>query len=83
MSIIKTFHQFGRPGVYFRVLKEGRVKVGDQLEILKKSPTQIPFSVLIELENKKTLSLKTAAEVLKIPDLSARLRQKIEALVAK
>src|ERR671930_728359 len=36
MDMVRKFLVSGRPGIYFKVLKEGQVQVGDKIEIISK-----------------------------------------------
>lgn len=39
-SIMKTFNQSGRSGIYFRVLQEGLIDTGSEFKLLKQDKTQ-------------------------------------------
>jgi MOSC domain-containing protein YiiM len=34
MEVVRRFLVSGKPGIYFKVLKEGQVQVGDKIEII-------------------------------------------------
>ncbi|MEM9834462.1 MAG: 3-alpha domain-containing protein [Bacteroidota bacterium] len=47
--MVKHFLQRNQPGVYFSVLKEGLLKKGDSLTLLKKSDSQLTITDIIRL----------------------------------
>lgn len=40
-SILKQFMKLARPGVYFRVLQEGFINVGDELQLIDQAKTRL------------------------------------------
>ncbi len=52
-SVIKEFLDYGRPGTYVRVLKEGEVSKGDSLELLEKAPNSLTVSQYNILVNQR------------------------------
>lgn len=48
-KMIKHFLQRNQPGVYFSVVKEGSVKKGDLLTLLKKSDSQLTITDIVRL----------------------------------
>jgi MOSC domain-containing protein YiiM len=49
MDIVRRFLASGRPGVYFKVLKEGRVQVGDKIEIVGKDKNNVSVKDIVRL----------------------------------
>jgi MOSC domain-containing protein YiiM len=49
MDIITRFLASGRPGIYFRVLKEGEVQTGDRIEIIKKDKNNVTVKDIVRL----------------------------------
>ncbi|MEM6845948.1 MAG: 3-alpha domain-containing protein [Bacteroidota bacterium] len=47
--MVKHFLQRKQPGVYFSVLKEGLLKKGDSLTLLKKSDSQLTITDIVRL----------------------------------
>ena len=41
MNVVRRFLASGRPGIYFKVLKEGQVQVGDKIEIIRKDKNNV------------------------------------------
>lgn len=44
--LVKTFAQSGRFGTYFRVVKEGALAAGDEIELVRADPERIPVSAI-------------------------------------
>ena len=49
MEIIRRFLASGRPGIYFRVLKEGEVQVGDKIEIIRRDKNNVTVKDIVHL----------------------------------
>ena len=49
MDIIRRFLISGRPGIYFKVLKEGEVQTGDRIEITKKDKNNVTVKDIVRL----------------------------------
>jgi MOSC domain-containing protein YiiM len=49
MEIIKRFLSSGRPGIYFKVLKQGEVKTGDRIEIIEKDKNNVSVKDIVRL----------------------------------
>jgi MOSC domain-containing protein YiiM len=49
MEIIKRFLSSGRPGIYFKVLKEGEVKTDDKIEIIKRDKNNVTVKDIVRL----------------------------------
>ena len=49
MGVIKRFLASGRPGIYFRVLKEGLVRAGDKIEIVNKDKNNLSVKDIVRL----------------------------------
>lgn len=72
-----------RPGFYFRVLEEGRVQAGDQIEKIADGPEQLTVAqidALLYLPNKSPVLLERA---LRVPALSEGWQQSFRELLAK
>jgi ferredoxin-NADP reductase/MOSC domain-containing protein YiiM len=79
-SLLVAHH---RPGFYFRVLTEGRVRSGQDIERLAVGPEQVSVAdvdALLYLPHKSTQILQRAV---RIPALSAGWRMSFEAMAAK
>jgi MOSC domain-containing protein YiiM len=49
MEIIRRFLASGRPGIYFRVLKEGKVQRGDKMEIVRRDENNVTVKDIARL----------------------------------
>lgn len=49
MEIIRRFLSSSRPGIYFKVLKQGEVKTGDKIEIIEKDKNNVTVKDIVRL----------------------------------
>jgi MOSC domain-containing protein YiiM len=49
MEIIRRFLSSGRPGIYFKVLKQGEVKTDDKIEIIEKDKNNVTVKDIVRL----------------------------------
>ena len=49
MDILRMFHKSGRPGLYFRVLQEGEVGVGDAIELISSDKNNITVKDIVRM----------------------------------
>jgi MOSC domain-containing protein YiiM len=49
MDVIKRFLVSGRPGIYFKVSKEGEVETGDKIEIIKRDKNNATVKDIVRL----------------------------------
>jgi len=49
MEIIRMFLASCRPGIYFRVLKEGKVQRGDKMEIVRRDENNVTVKDIVRL----------------------------------
>lgn len=45
--IIETFYASGRHGVYFRVLVEGEISIGDEMTLVARDPDRVPLMEIV------------------------------------
>lgn len=64
MKVIDTFNQQHRPGVYFRVLKEGQIKAGDSLKLISSEKIKASISELYQFWKDKGVTTKERASEL-------------------
>ena len=48
-DVVRRFLASGRPGIYFKVLKEGQVQVGDKIEIIRKDKNNVTVKDIVHL----------------------------------
>ena len=86
MDVIRRFMASGRPGIYFKVLKEGEVKTGDQIENIKRDKNNITVRDIVSLYISRSQkdNIEMMRRAIKIRDLPEGWRyefqQKIEQL---
>ncbi len=80
-TIIKEFMRSGRPGVYFRVLKEGAIDVGDELKLVGREKALLSVRELFLLDATTQLDRARLQEILSIPTLMPSYRKKYEKLL--
>ena len=89
MDVIRRFMASGRPGIYFKVLKEGEVKTGDQIENIKRDENNVTVKDIVSLYTARIHrdNIETMRRAIKIKDLPEGWRyefeQKIEQLQHK
>jgi len=69
--IIKKFLQSRRTGFYFAVLKEGKVKAGDEIETIGRDPNNISIADIVRLyafEKDDLETLRRAAKLEALPE---------------
>jgi MOSC domain-containing protein YiiM len=49
MDVVRKFLVSGRPGIYFKVLKEGQVQLGDKIEIISKDENNVTVKDIVHL----------------------------------
>ncbi len=71
MDVIRRFMISGRPGIYFKVIKEGEVKTGDKIENIKRDENNIKVKDIVSLytgrSNKDNIEMMR--QIIRIRDL--------------
>jgi MOSC domain-containing protein YiiM len=49
MDVIRRFLASGRPGIYFKVLKEGEVQIGDKIEVIRRDKNNVTVKDIVRL----------------------------------
>lgn len=85
MDIPQQFIEQGETGVYFRVIEEGSIKAGDQLELVASEPSKIAvkslFRAYFDKDHSRAVEvLKTAVE---LPQLAEEWRAILPKRIAK
>lgn len=78
--VLKQFMTLGRPGVYYRVLKEGLISAGQSFKLVDRETVLVSVQELFEF-NKASAELTRVREFLKLKTLNAQWREKLEALL--
>lgn len=75
-QMVKQFTQFGYSGIYFRVIKEGYVSVGDSLELKSKGASELSvYDVFQMIYKKGNDDLREIARL--HPDLAEATKEKL------
>jgi MOSC domain-containing protein YiiM len=69
MDMIKRFLASGLTGVYFKVMKEGELEQGDEIELIKKDENSITVKDIVRLYTIDKDDIQTIKRVIKIKDL--------------
>ena len=69
MDVIKKFLASGRPGIYFKVSKEGEVSLGDSIMQVTKDPYGITISDIVRLYSIGKEDLQTMQRAVKVKAL--------------
>jgi MOSC domain-containing protein YiiM len=70
-DIIKRFMASGRSGIYFAVLKEGGIEVGDSIEVISRDPNGVTLSDVVRLfgnDRGNTQAIRRAINVTALPE---------------
>jgi MOSC domain-containing protein YiiM len=77
--VLKTFMRLGRPGIYFRVVKEGSVREGDVLTSKLRDPRGVSMMLTWDLKmNAASVTNEMLKRALLIPTLNEQIRAKVE-----
>ena len=73
MDVVRRFLASGRPGIYFKVLTEGRVQVGDNIKIIKKDKNNVTVKDIVHLYVNKDRAdnietMRRAMKIMALPD---------------
>jgi MOSC domain-containing protein YiiM len=82
VSILKQFNSYARMGVYFRVLQEGLLGVGDSLKLVGRDAVLCPIAKLFSLYLAPSLETEQVEELLKIKALPSGMRAEFEELLS-
>ena len=87
MDVIRRFMASGRPGIYFKVLKEGEVEASDKIKIIRKDENNVTVKDIVRLYVRDDEDIETMRRATKIESLPEGWRyefeQKIEQLERK
>jgi MOSC domain-containing protein YiiM len=78
MGILKTFMKSGRPGIYFRVLKEGKIQAGDELVRTEINPERVSVWEFFDLKARKYADPPLLKRLLRIKGLNEEWRAKFQ-----
>ncbi|MCB9108043.1 MAG: MOSC domain-containing protein [Anaerolineales bacterium] len=70
-DMVKRFLASRRTGVYFKVVREGQIQIGDELELLRRDGTEVTIADITRLfafEKDDLTTLQKAVQVKDLPD---------------
>jgi MOSC domain-containing protein YiiM len=65
MDVVRRFLASGRPGIYFKVLKEGQIQVGDKIEIISKDKNNVTVKDIVHLYITRVDNIETMRRAIK------------------
>jgi MOSC domain-containing protein YiiM len=68
-DILKRFLQSGRSGIYFAVLEEGEIKVGDEIEFVSRDENQVKVTDIVRLYSSEKENLNLLQRAIKVEAL--------------
>jgi MOSC domain-containing protein YiiM len=86
MDVIRKFMTSGRPGIYFKVLTEGEIKIDDKIKLIKRDKNNVTVKDIVTLyiTRNNIDNIETMRRATKIRDLPegwrSEFQQKIEQL---
>jgi MOSC domain-containing protein YiiM len=75
MKMVTRFFHSGRLGVYFRVMQEGDIRVGDAVECVTRVSPRFPLPDLLRLRYAPDVGDEELQRALSLPGLSAKWRR--------
>jgi len=69
MDIVRRFLASGRPGIYFKVLREGAVEAGDSIELLSKDKNHVTIKDIVRLYVKDNKDIETMQRAMRVDAL--------------
>jgi MOSC domain-containing protein YiiM len=77
-EIIDTFSASGRSGIYFSVVREGKLQAGDEMELVHRDPER--FSIADMLQLYSSPNRETVERALRVETMPPGLRQRLKNL---
>jgi MOSC domain-containing protein YiiM len=73
MDMIRRFLDSGRPGIYFKVLREGQIQVGDNIQIIRKDKNNVSVKDIVHLYVNRDRAeniemMRRATKILALPE---------------
>ena len=73
MDMIRRFLASGRPGIYFKVLGEGKIQVGDNINIIRKDKNKVSVKDIVHLYVNRDRAeniemMRRATKILALPE---------------
>lgn len=81
VNILKEFNKVNRPGVYFRVLKEGQIHTGDTFKLIDQENVKLSILEIYSFSQKPIEDESRIEDFLKIKSLTPQWRAKFESWI--
>jgi Uncharacterized protein conserved in bacteria len=78
IKVVKQFMEMNRPGVYFRVIKEGMIDIGDELKLVSQEKVLVSILELFELHDERFPDPERVREILKVKSLSQNWKEMLK-----
>jgi MOSC domain-containing protein YiiM len=76
-GILKDFMEINRPGVYFRVLQEGILSVGDEFKLTSQEKTKISIQELFDMLGQDEVDIGRIKQILGLKSLNPEWRTRL------
>jgi MOSC domain-containing protein YiiM len=83
LTLVKKFWESDRPGIYFKVLKEGKIKAGDQFKRIKESSSGITILEAYQILRKELKQKEKIDNLLHFEEIPLSLKKGILEIVHK
>lgn len=80
-GMVKIFTQQKRNGIYFKVVEEGTMQAGDEIELIETSPYKITIADVVNCYNSNGENQEQLKNILAIPHLPKPLKKDLEELI--
>ena len=77
-EIIDTFSASGRSGIYFSVVREGKLQAGDEMELVHRDPERFSIADMLQLYSRP--NRETVERALRVETMPPGLRQRLKNL---
>ena len=75
------FNESNRPGVYFRVLQEGVIEVGQEFKLAERERVKLSITELFQLSQGRVVEPEKVREYLDIKALGSYWREKFQRML--
>ncbi|HUO58500.1 MAG TPA: MOSC domain-containing protein [bacterium] len=80
-GIVQMFNESNRPGIYFRVLQEGVIEAGQELQLVGQERVKLSIAELFQLSRDRVTEPEKVREYLDIKTLGSHWRDKFQKML--
>jgi len=80
-DMINRFAEEKKAGIYYKVLQEGRLQAGDEINLVEESPYEVSITDYVECYYSKGKDLRVLSTLLSVPYLPKRHRYAFESFL--